>query len=71
MDMRKNSSTERAVKHWNGLPRAVGESPSLGVFKRRAEVVLRDVVWGGDLAALGLRLDSMISRVLSSLSQMK
>lgn len=44
MAFRKNFFVERVVRHWNRLPREMVQYASLEVFKRYADMALRDIV---------------------------
>jgi len=44
LDIRKNLFTERVVKHWTRLPRAMVESPSLEGFIKHVDMALEDMV---------------------------
>ncbi|KFV83206.1 hypothetical protein N308_12900, partial [Struthio camelus australis] len=43
LNLRKNF-TARVTEHWKRLPREVGESPSLEIFKSRLDVILGNML---------------------------
>lgn len=49
MGFRKTFFMDRVAKHWNGLPKAVVESPFLKVFKKCV-----DVTFKGHASVIGL-----------------
>jgi len=65
LSIRKNFSG-RVVRYWNGLPKAVVESPSLEGLKNHGDVALRAMVSGH--SKMDCWLDLVILEVFSSLS---
>ena len=62
LDIRRKFFTQKAVTHWNSLPKEVVDAPSLEAFKARLDVALGSLVWW--LAMLhiagGLKLDEHV-----------
>jgi len=45
LDIRNKFSTVRVVRHWNRLPSAVVDAPSLEAFKTRLVGAVSNLVW--------------------------
>jgi len=45
LDIRGKFFTQRVVTHWNWLPKAAVDAPSLEAFKARLDVALGSLVW--------------------------
>jgi len=45
LDIRKKLFMLRVVKHWQRLPRKVGDAPSLEMFQVRLDRALSNLIW--------------------------
>ena len=61
LDIRKKCFTMRVMRHWNRLPREVGDAPSLEVLKVMLDGALSNLIqWKMSLPmAGGLQLDDL------------